>query len=214
MSDQKKPLEYNNFKIPGTGCDLYGNPRLELALELHNKILPKIKKHYFIENGTLLGAWRNNKFIPHDDDFDFGILLDDKINYQDNIINIFNYIKSNLSEKYKCRLISSYSDKIEVYQPSYGKYLLSEKYNGADYHYVTVDLQFYKRLNDSEYQSMYYINPFKTIIDTRNILPVKDILLENNYFPAPNNTKVFLEKHYGSLDKNAKYCKETGKYHL
>ena len=213
MTDNS-PQEYNNFKIPGTGCDIYGEPRLELALELHDKILPFIKKHYFIENGTLLGAWRNNKFIPHDDDFDFGILLDDKVNYRDNIINIFNYIKSNLSEKYKCRLISSYSDKIEVYQPSYGNYLLSEKYNGANYHYITIDLQFYRKINKTQYMAMYHINPFTTIVDIEDILPVKDIMLENNYFPAPVNTQLFLEKHYGSLDVNAKYNKVTGKYHL
>ena len=213
MTDNS-PQEYNNFKIPGTGCDIYGEPRLELALELHDKILPFIKKHYFIENGTLLGAWRNNKFIPHDDDFDFGILLDDKVNYRDNIILIFNYIKSNLSEKYKCRLISSYSDKIEVYQPSYGNYLLSEKYNGANYHYITIDLQFYRKINKTQYMAMYHINPFTTIVDIEDILPVKDIMLEDNYFPAPNKTLVFLEKHYGSLDINAKYNKVTGKYHL
>tara|TARA_B110000908_G_C10071528_1_gene365328 strand:- start:132 stop:773 length:642 start_codon:yes stop_codon:yes gene_type:complete len=213
MTDNS-PQEYNNFKIPGTGCDIYGKPRLDLALELHDRILPFIKKHYFIENGTLLGAWRNNKFIPHDDDFDFGILLDDKVNYRDNIINIFNYIKSNLSEKYKCRLISSYSDKIEVYQPSYDKYLLSEKYNGANYHYITIDLQFYRKINKTQYMAMYHINPFTTIVDIEDILPVKDIMLEDNYFPAPNKTLVFLEKHYGSLDINAKYNKVTGKYHL
>ena len=30
---------------------------------------------------------------------------------------------------------------------------------------------------------MYHINPFITIVDIENILLVKDIMLEDNYFP-------------------------------
>ena len=54
-------MEWNNFKNPNAGCDKYGKYRLELALYLKNNILNNYI--YFIENGTLLGAYRNNKFI-------------------------------------------------------------------------------------------------------------------------------------------------------
>ena len=36
----------------------------------------------------MLGAWRNNKFIAHDDDFDFGMLIESK----DDIKPIFDII--------------------------------------------------------------------------------------------------------------------------
>ena len=55
--------ESNNYKIKGTGNDIYGKQRLELAVYLKNNILPYINNKWFIENGTLLGAYRNNKFI-------------------------------------------------------------------------------------------------------------------------------------------------------
>ena len=71
-------MEYNNFKKPDAGCDKYGIPRLKLAVYLRDYVLNQLDKHTFIENGTLLGAYRNQKFIPHDDDFDFGILLENK----------------------------------------------------------------------------------------------------------------------------------------
>ena len=60
---------------------------------------------------------------------------------------------------------------------------------------------------------MYYINQ-DLMIDIRLIHPLRKIELENYYFPAPFETRTFLINHYGSLDKNAKYNKETGKYHL
>ena len=209
----KQPQEYNNYKIHGTGNDIYGKQRLELAVELRDNILPNIKPTWFIENGTLLGAWRNNKFIDHDDDFDYAILIEDKLNTKDIIIDIYKYIKENLNKKYECRLISTYADKIEVYEPQLGKYPLSEKYGGSDFHYVSIDLQFYKRINEYNYGPMYYINPFNLMIDIRLILPLKKIELEKFYFPAPFNTRGFLINHYGSLDENAKYNQQTGKYH-
>ena len=75
--------------------------RLELAVELRDNILPNIKQPWFIENGTLLGAWRNNKFIDHDDDFDYAILIDDELKTKDIIIDIYQYIKENLNKKYE-----------------------------------------------------------------------------------------------------------------
>ena len=69
-------MEFNNFKKQGAGCDIYGSQRLELALYLKNHVLNELNKPWFIENGTLLGAYRNEKFIPHDDDFDIAILIE------------------------------------------------------------------------------------------------------------------------------------------
>lgn len=85
-------MEYNNFKKPDSGCEKYGIPRLELASYLRDNILNKLDKSYFIENGTLLGAYRNQKFIPHDDDFDYGILIDLKEEMYDLNLKISNLL--------------------------------------------------------------------------------------------------------------------------
>lgn len=201
-------MEYNNYKNPNAGNNYYGLPRLKLAKYVCNKILNKLNLNWFIENGTLLGAWRNNKFIKHDDDFDVGMI----INSKDDIIKIHDKIKDNLPNYYDLRIIDTYCNKIEIFDASYGKYnLLGPKYNNSDYHYVTLDLQFYLIENEKCIQ-LYNISPSKVIIDIDNILPTNKILLENNYFNCPNNIDKFLKAHYGSLSETAKYCEKTGKY--
>jgi phosphorylcholine metabolism protein LicD len=203
-------MEYNNFKNPDAGCDKYGKYRLELALEM-KKILNQLTYTWFIENGTLLGAYRNNKFIAHDDDFDIGILISDL-----NEINIlFNKIKKVLSEKYELRIIDTYSNKIEVFDPSFGNYILSgPQYNNQDYHYVTIDLQFYLKQND-KYKLLYFINNSSELyLEEEIIKPTNLIELEGEVFPTPNKVKIFLERNYGSIDPRAKYNKETCKYEI
>ena len=37
-------------------------------------------------------------------------------------------------------------------------YYLDKKYNNADFHHVTVDIQFYLKKNDN-YQRLYFISP-------------------------------------------------------
>ena len=200
-------MEYNNYKNSHSGNDKYGSQRLELAIYLRDNIFNKVSYDIFIENGTLLGAYRNNKFIKHDDDFDFAILIEDR----KEIYDIFCKIKRNLNSKYKIRLISGYSDKLEIYDPSYGNYILAgPKYEKRDYHHVTVDLQFYLK-HKNGYKSMYYIsnNP---LIDSNIILPLKKIGLEKQIFNCPNKTELFLKKIYGNINEGAKYNSITGLY--
>ena len=204
-------MEKNNFKKEDAGCDKYGNQRLELAVYLKQNILNNLALPWFIENGTLLGAWRNGKFIAHDDDFDYAML----INNRDEIQAIYEKINNCLqNSKYKSRLIETYSHKIEVYDESYGKYfLLGNQYNNNDYHYVTIDLQFYIKEND-KYTKLYYANPFTYTFSDQTILPLTSIELENESFNAPAKIEQFLIENYGSLDPNASYNAKTGLYEL
>jgi phosphorylcholine metabolism protein LicD len=204
-------MEWNNYKKNDAGCEKYGKQRLELAVYMRDNVFLHLENTWFIENGTLLGAQRNHKFIPHDDDFDTVLLIDNKTE----IKNIYVKIKELLPEKYNCRIVNTYCDKIEVYEPSFDKYfLLGPKYNQADYHYVTLDIQFYLKKNENIYDILYYITPNLQNVEKKLILPTTTITLENEEFPAPHLVKEFLENNYGSLDMKAKYCSLSGKYIL
>ena len=51
----------------------YGPLRVKLALHV-KEILNKLKCTWWLDTGNLMGAYRNGKMIPHDDDFDIAIL--------------------------------------------------------------------------------------------------------------------------------------------
>lgn len=200
-------MEWNNFKKQDAGCDKYGKQRLELAVYLRDNILYKYN-NYFIENGTLLGAYRNGKFIAHDDDFDFTFLL----NSLEEINDFYNYINENLDKKYKCRILNTYANKLEIYNPDYGSYeLLGPQYNNNDYHYVTIDIQFYIK-KGNYYHCLYDGKTDEDKIEHDIIFPLKKIMLEGEYFNCPNDTEKFLVINYGSIKEGAKYNKITKKY--
>jgi phosphorylcholine metabolism protein LicD len=201
-------MESNNYKKPDAGCDIYGVQRLTLATYLRDNILNQLDYTWFIENGTLLGAWRNGSFIPHDDDFDIAIL----VNNQADIDKITDFINTSLISQYQSRLVTTYATKIEVFDPTYGKYLLlGEKYNKSDYHYVTLDIQFYMKTG-SHYKTMYYISPITELFDPTILTPTGKIQLEGESFPTPGDIEAFLKIKYGSLSPKAKFNKISGLY--
>lgn len=162
-----------------------------------------------------MGAWRNGKFIAHDDDFDYVILIDEI----EKIPEIYEKFKNSLqNSKYKLRLIETYAHKIEVYDENYGKYALlgrdcQKKYNNNDYHYVSIDVQFYIKDND-KYTKLYYVKSSTCSFSNKTILPLTSIELENEFFNAPAKIEQFLVENYGSLDPNASYNAKTGLYEI
>ena len=201
-------MEWNNYKQNDAGNDKYGEERIKLAVFLRDSVFVHLQNTVFIENGTLLGAWRNSTFLAHDDDFDYGILIDSKIE----ISNILEVIRDRLPDNYSCRRVDSYADKIEIYEPSFGDYILAgPNYNNENYHYVTVDLQFYLKQNSDKYRWLY--NIANSVSIGRSVIePLGEILLEGEQFKCPNKIEEFLQIHYGYIGEDAEYSEDTKLY--
>lgn len=202
----------NNFKSPISGMDKYGEPRMNLAVFLRDEVLHKLNIPWTIENGTLLGAWRNGRFILHDDDFDIAMFYEE--DPRPRVSDLLRKIKQLLPAPYDARYVSTYANKIEVFDPTYGMYnLLGPKYNGASYHHCTVDLQFYQRFGE-RYLSLYHVHPTIKAVYFKDMYPLTQIELEGEMFQAPNNTEGFLTSLYGSLSPKAKFNTKTGFYEV
>ena len=190
-------------KYKDAGMDKWGTERLKLAVTVKD-ILNKLKLTWFIDNGTLLGAWRSGKFIKHDDDFDIGLYVPEYTRkYAKSLSDIITLI---LPSPYKCRQVTSYCDKLEIYDPTCGNYILQEDiYDGANFHFVTIDLQFYMNdpSNKSTSRILHKFN-FQKMLDSDILSESSQITLEGVAFNAPIKPEEYLKTVYGYLGKD--YC--------
>ena len=203
-------------KLLDAGCDRWGTERLALAI-IMKAWLDNEGLDWFIESGTLLGAWRSGEFIPHDDDFDIALVTgpDDPVGELKRLCAL---LAAALPAPYACRVVTSYCDKIEVYDPTQGEYtLLGDQYQGARFHYVTIDLQAYVPRTHEDGKMLIPLHravppahlPTPTFDEC---MPVSFIELEGTKFPCPNNTEAFLQTMYGYLGQGARFDPTTGKY--
>lgn len=150
----------------------------------------------WIEFGTLLGAYRDQKLIPHDSDMDFGI------NEEDMSQDLIEHLKKYDFHLYKKYIIESNNKDINdftaEYTFQYGKY-------------VAIDLFVFKTLNnqkvcfsfDAEEGLKYgetlkkYNNRLRTIQINLSNFNLKKISFMNNDVYIPDNTLDHLAEIYG-----------------
>merc|ERR1712032_421157 len=122
------------------------------------------------------------------------------------------------STPYETRVVSTYADKLEVFAPRHGAFdLPGEFYHGANFHYVTIDVQaFIMVANDNaetpaRYAALYRAASSAPKFYTHDsIFPTVPIMLEGEVFPAPREVEQVLEITYGSLEQGAVFNPNTG----
>jgi hypothetical protein len=179
-----------------------------LRAELARVVLDLLPdEQMFMDGGTLLGAWRDRRAIPHDDDFDLGILLHD----ERALDGLCRELQRTLPAPYAARLVTSYATKLEVYDPTHGSYWLAE--HGANFHHVTVDLMVYHACGDAV-TPMYRLWRFAPpVYRMDQILPLRSLELDGTSFPAPADPEGVLRAVYGSLEQGARYDPVSGRYY-
>eukprot|EP00039_Didymoeca_costata_P025516 m.13671 g.13671 ORF g.13671 m.13671 type:complete len:234 (-) comp4897_c0_seq1:33-734(-) len=202
---------------------IYGPLRNVLAQKTC-KILSEWKQtenRWFLESGTLLGAYRG-AMIPHDDDFDLGVVPRRKSEgHGDSPDNIFSaeetmeeflevMCKKFQSAGLHARVTKTYNKKVEVFDPEHGKFDLGP---GVDFHHVTVDVTVFPlHPEKSECITHPHYTMGHVCIPWNELFPTESIMYEKLEFQAPKNVQLTLESFYGYLGKDSCFNPETNLY--
>tara|TARA_R110000823_G_scaffold159589_1_gene290956 strand:- start:481 stop:1155 length:675 start_codon:yes stop_codon:yes gene_type:complete len=186
------------------------------TLSYLSELLDNNSIEYCIEGGTLLGAYRNNKIIPWDDDAD--IMID--IKFKDKIFDLFDIINKNGFDIHHTGLrniricnslhtnTNSWKQHLREFK-EYNKnltkpecmilasYIPWRSWN-AKYSKGLVDVCFWtvdykKNIIKYEYEGAKY---WKTEHLASDVYPLKKIKFENLILPCPNNIVKFLDNEF------------------
>ena len=191
----------------------FGAERLSLAKKVA-RVLDEMpsQPRYFLDNGTLLGLWRDGELIDSDDDFDFGLLVggaEFSPGWVTEFQRDFQARLGQLTSQYRSRVVDSYAHKIEIFDPAPGSFPLhGEKYGGARYHHVSVDLQLH--VEDSEKEVLTGgVTIQHSDFATRGqapgdaYLPFGSMHYAGADWPVPAKSEAFLRYLYGYVGNGA-----------
>ena len=210
VSVDQKQAKLPPHKARGVGNDVYGEERLELA-KLVKPVLNRVGVTWFLDGGTLLGAYRSGEVLPRDDDFDTAVYMPGYSGTSD-LTGLEDELRGALGPRYAVRLVTSYAHKLEVYDPKSSAFSLpGDGYLGADFHTVTVDIQL---MTDGPEQTVVYRHDMldDVFVPKRCIEPTGQIECDGVLFNCPHDIVGFLEAQYGYLGADAEYDPVSKRY--
>jgi hypothetical protein len=182
--------------------------RLELFRTIKG-ILEDAGIAYFIEGGTLLGAYRNGQFIYHDNDIDIGCVHKEFVKVREvldrNLPNMYTYNQRTEVGGYLTNAFGCFPKDGEKYVDAYGQ---EWPLNMLDiYNYIYSEEEKAYRLDHDRAGRDAKGNP--KWIPEDLIFPLGTIMFEGIKCPCPNRPKEFAEIEQGYLGEDFEFDQET-----
>ena len=177
--------------------------RLEM-LRTVTTILRDADVPYWIEGGTLLGSYRSNSMIPHDNDVDVSILGDEDFQ------KATEAMRQHLPSKYSLKEGTSYAQKLEVNDDQSGVFYFQPDVICSN---VLCDINLYRERPDGTLQQQY----FKMSMEERRyekdwVFPLDTVEFEGMSLSCPRQAKPYLEEMYGYIGEDFRYDPEAMKF--
>jgi phosphorylcholine metabolism protein LicD len=175
------------------------HPKLEELLSILTNILSLAKIEYWIDQGTLLGAYRHGKFIARDSDVDIAIKDENQFKALSKLL------ESKLPNGYEWERKGSHCRGYKVWLKSGGTF--NGKFEGKKIQWplVVCDVMFYQHDDEKntfvqEYEG-FGVDMLSIPEDV--IFPLNQISFEGNNYPCPAQVQEYLEIQYGYIGEGA-----------
>jgi hypothetical protein len=175
------------------------HPKLEQLLSLLSDILNEARIEYWLDQGTLLGAHRNGKFIPRDSDVDLAIRS------EEHFAAVPELLEAHLPSAYDWERKGSHCGGYRVWLKAGGSFRGSFEGKEIEWPLVACDLMFYRhRGEDNSYSQQYQGFGVDALsIPEGLIFPLSAIEFEKRAYPCPSSSEEYLTIQYGYIGEGA-----------
>jgi len=184
------------------------HPQLEKLLSVLSDILNSAKIEYWIDQGTLLGAYRHGKFIARDSDIDIAIKNEEQFD------SLLELLKSKLPNIYVSERKGSHCRGYRIWLKAGGTFKGNFEGREIQWPLVCCDAMFYQYYEqDKTYVQQYQgfgVDTFS--IPETVIFPLDRIEFEGSMYPCPNRIEEYLEIQYGYIGEGAFWDPEINRW--
>jgi len=175
------------------------HPQVEKLLSVLSNILNFAKIEYWIDQGTLLGAYRHGKFIARDSDVDIAIRNEEHFEALPELL------ESKLPSTYGWKRKGDHCRGYKVWLKSGGTFNGIFEGRAIQWPLVVCDVMFYKfNVQNKTYVQQYQGFGVETFfIPETVIFPLNQIEFEGSIYPCPTHIEEYLEIQYGYIGEGA-----------
>lgn len=175
------------------------HPQQVELLSVLTNILNSVKTEYWIDQGTLLGAYRHGKFIERDSDTDIAI------KNEKHFEALHELLQSKLPDVYDFERKGNHCKGYRIWLKTGGTFNGNFEGRKIQWPLVCCDVMFYKyNKQDKTYIQQYEGFGVETFIFPETaIFPLDQIEFEGSMYPCPTHLKEYLEIQYGYIGEGA-----------
>ena len=184
------------------------HPKIERLLSVLSDILNSAKIEYWIDQGTLLGAYRHGKFIARDSDADLGVADAEQFEALSELL------EANLPSAYGWERKGSHCKGYRVWLKSGGTFKGTFEGREIQWPLVVCDVMFYRYSEEDEtFVQEYEGFGVDTIFFPADVIfPLDQVEFEGSVYPCPSRLKEYLEIQYGYIGEGAIWNPATDRW--